>query len=349
MNEQWQGFLQQQGATIENGVVTDFANSQLDFKNINQTTVLVDLSHRGLIKATGEDAEAFLQGQFCNDIKAVDNNHSQLSAYCTPKGRILASFRLFQTADGYFLNMHHDVIAATLKRLRMFVLRSQVVLDDVSDEIVQIGIAGPQAETLLAQQFNTVPSDANAVSQQGALICVRLAGQTPRFEIQGPVDDMQALWSHLSASSVPAASHYWSWLDIQAGLPTVSGPVVEAFVPQMINLHWIDGLSFKKGCYPGQEIVARTHYLGKLKRRMYLAHINTATCPASGDEVQRLSAPEGQAAGKILLSHPAPQGGCDVLVVMQIDAVNADEIIANRDSEAKLDFQDLPYAVDGAA
>ena len=349
MNEQWQDFLQQQGAVIENGVVTEFTKHGIDFKDIHQTTILVDLSHRSLLKASGTDAQDFLQGQFCNDVRAVDSSHSQLSAYCTPKGRILASFRLLQTTDGYFMNMHSDVAEATLKRLRMFVLRSQVVLDDMSNELGQIGIAGPQASQLLEAEFGRLPEAANAVCSKANLVCARIADQTPRFEIFGPIDEIKSLWTRLSATASPAATHYWTWLDIQAGLPSITGPVVEAFVPQMINLHWVDGLSFKKGCYPGQEIVARTHYLGKLKRRMYLAHIDTPTCPAVGDEVHRMADPGGQSAGKILHSHPAPQGGCDVLVVMQIEAVTTDEIIANRDTHTKLQFQDLPYTVDDAA
>jgi len=349
MNEYWQTFLQQQGAALEQGIVTEFASSKFEVKDIDRTTLLVDLSHRGLLKASGADAQAFLQGQFCNDVLAVDSQQSQLSAYCTPKGRILASFRLLQADDGYLLSMEHDVVEATLKRLRMFVLRSQVIFADASNDYVQIGIAGPEACPLLEAAIGSIPDTNNAVSRKANLICIRIPGRSPRFEIYGPMAEIEPLWTTLSAASCPVASHHWTWLDIQAGLPSITAPVVEAFVPQMINLHWIDGLSFKKGCYPGQEIVARTHYLGKLKRRTYLAHIDSPTCPAVGDEVHRLSDPQGQSAGKILLSHPALEGGCDVLVVMQIEAVESDEIIANRDVQTQLQFKALPYSVDGAA
>lgn len=349
MNAQWQTFLQQNGASLEDGVVSRFDDVGIEFQDIEQSTILVDLSHRGLLKASGEDAEDFLQGQFCNDVRAVDISHSQLSAYCTPKGRILTSFRLFQSDDAYFMNMQRDVIDATLKRLRMFVLRSKVTLDDVSNEFVQLGISGPQASRLLEAALGSVPNAINAVVCKGHIVCVRIPGQTSRFEVYGPEAEMRPLWQALSAVAGLVASHYWTWLGIRAGIPVITAPVVEAFVPQMINLHWIDGLSFKKGCYPGQEIVARTHYLGKLKRRMYLAHINTPTCPAAGDDVHRLAEPQGQGAGKILMSHSSPQGGCDVLVVMQIDAVAADDIIANRDIQVKLQFSELPYSVEGAA
>ena len=144
----------------------------------------------------------------------------------------------------------------------------------------------------------------------GAEIVTGVQSHVPQaVEVYGPEAEMRPLWQALSAVAGPVASHYWTWLGIRAGIPVITAPVVEAFVPQMINLHWIDGLSFKKGCYPGQEIVARTHYLGKLKRRMYLAHINTPTCPAAGDDVHRLAEPQGQGAGKILMSHSSPQGG----------------------------------------
>jgi hypothetical protein len=243
--------------------------------------------------------------------------------------------------------MPADVLEATLKRLRMFVLRSKVTLDDISQEFVQFGIRGPQAAELLGAELRGVPANANEVSQNEGIFCIRIASPLPRFELIGPPQQMEALWQKLSTACQPAASHYWDWLDIQDGIPSVTAPVVEAFVPQMVNLHWIDGLSFKKGCYPGQEIVARTHYLGKLKRRMFLAHLESATCPAVGDELHRATDPEGQSAGRVLMSHPAPEGGCDLLVVMQIDAVENDEIVANRDPVQKLEFSDLPYSTEG--
>ena len=349
MNAQWQDFLQQQGATFEQGMVSGFANTAFDFAKIQQTTVLADLSHRGLIRASGTDCKDFLQGQFCNDVQYVNDAHSQLSAYCTPKGRILASFRLFQSNNDYFLSMPADVLEAAIKRLRMFILRSQVTLDDVGQDIVQFGISGPEAAHLLEAELGNVPEANNAVTGKEDIICIRTGTETPRFELFGPLASMQTLWQSLSATCQPMASHYWTWLEIHAGIPSVTAPVVEAFVPQMINLHWIDGLSFKKGCYPGQEIVARTHYLGKLKRRMYRAHLDSSVCPLAGDEVHRHDDPQGQAAGKVLLSHPAPQGGCDLLVVMQIDAVESGDIIADRDGNKKLQFQALPYSVEEAA
>lgn len=346
MNEQWQDFLQKNGAQVENGMVSNFSTEEFDFQQINQKTILVDLSHRHLIKASGADTKDFLQGQFCNDVANVNESHSQLSAYCTPKGRILANFRLYQATDDYYMSMSSDIVDATLKRLRMFVMRSQVTLDDVSNEQIQIGIGGPEAAQLLEQHFNKVPAVANEVIKYNSICCIRIATELPRFELIGPIEDMKKLWQTLSTSSQPVANHYWTWLDIQGGIPSITSPVVEAFVPQMINLQWIDGLSFKKGCYPGQEIVARTHYLGKLKRRMYLAHVNTPDCPAPGDDLHRFADPQGQAAGKILLSHPAPQGGCDMLAVMQIDAVESDQIIANRDSKMVLEFNTLPYSTE---
>ncbi|MFO7603040.1 MAG: folate-binding protein YgfZ [Gammaproteobacteria bacterium] len=348
MNEQWQDFLAQNGAVFEQGRVSDFKAGAFDFAQIEQSTLLVDLSHRGLLKANGADSEVFLQGQFCNDVRRVDAQQSQLSAYCTPKGRILASFRLFRAADDYFLSMHRDVVTATARRLQMFILRSQVTLTDISDEWVQFGVSGPEASRLLGAALGKVPEAANAVVHKDNISCIRTE-TAARFELFGPLAEMQALWHTLAPACQTVAAHYWTWLDIQAGLPVITAPVVEAFVPQMVNLHWIDGLSFKKGCYPGQEIVARTHYLGKLKRRMYLAHLDGSTCPAAGDEVHRRDDPEGQSAGKVLLSHPAPQGGCDLLVVMQIDAVEAGEIIANRDVDARLHFSALPYPVDQSA
>lgn len=346
MNKQWQSFLQQNGATINHGMVTDFTNTTFDFQNIEQETILVDLSHCHTVKASGPDTKDFLQGQFCNDVAKIDESHSQLSAYCTPKGRILASFRLFQADDDYYMSIPADIVDATLKRLRMFILRSQVTLDDVSNEQIQIGISGPEAAKILEKELGNLPTNANDVVSKGNIRCIRITTEATRFKLFGTVDEITKLWTSLATSCKPVASHYWTWLDIQSGIPSVTAPVVEAFVPQMLNLQWIDGLSFKKGCYPGQEIVARTHYLGKLKRRMYLAHIDSPSCPVPGDELHTLIDPQGQSAGKIVLSHAAPNGGCDLLAVMKIDAVESDEIIANRDVKMKLQFGKLPYSTE---
>jgi folate-binding protein YgfZ len=171
----------------------------------------------------------------------------------------------------------------------------------------------------------------------------------PRFEIHGELEPVIGLWRRLARQANPVGADCWSWLDIQAGVPEVLPETVEAFVPQMVNLEALDGISYKKGCYPGQEVVARMHYLGKLKRRMYRAHASTETVPAPGDNLYSPTETD-QSVGKVVEAQPNPNGGVDLLAVIQIATADAGDVrLAANDDGARLEFQDLPYTVTNEA
>ncbi len=345
MNSEWQTFLQQQQATLEGDRIIDFGDAAQERQAVESGTVLADLSHLGLIAAGGSDAETFLQGQFTNDIQQVTAQQSQLTAYCNPKGRMLASMRLFRREDRYFLSLPRSVLEATLKRLRMFVLRSNVTLDDASDELARFGLAGPDAEKLLGAQLPALPGAVNEVVQHAQLSVIRIPGPQPRFEIHGPASDLTRLWQALQSGATPVGYPAWSWLDTVAGVPTVVPETVEAFVPQMANLHSLGGISFTKGCYTGQEVVARMHYLGKLKRRMYRAHVDIDTPPVPGEPLYNAGAGTDNSAGKVVLAQLAPQGGVDLLAVLQISSVEAAPLHLGQPDGPALNLLDLPYEV----
>ena len=292
MNSEWQTFLQQQQATLDGDQVVDFGDATQERQAVESGNVLADLSHLGLIAASGNETVSFLQGQFTNDVQQVTAQHSQLTAYCNPKGRMLASMRLFRREDRYFLSLPRSVLEPTLKRLRMFVLRSDVTLEEASDEMARFGLAGPDAESLLGARLPTLPANVDEVVQHAQLSVIRIPGLQARFEIHGPPSELTALWQTLHADGATPVGHpAWSWLDTVAGVPTVVPETVEAFVPQMANLHSLGGISFTKGCYTGQEVVARMHYLGKLKRRMYRAHADIETPPAPGEPIYNACPP----------------------------------------------------------
>jgi folate-binding protein YgfZ len=343
MNSDWQSFLAQAGATIEHGVVTCFDSTENEIASVLDSDVMADLSHFALIEASGDDARDFLQGQTSNDLRLVDAGHSQLNSYCSPKGRMLALFRLFERDGAFYLQMPAEVQEATLKRLSMFILRSKVLLKDVSGELVRFGIAGPNAEQLLATHIGTVPKDVDASTSREGVTIIRLAGQLPRFEIIGAAERLQSLWQALSTDVRPVGSDSWTLLDIHAGLPNILAANVEAFVPQMTNLHLINGVSFKKGCYPGQEIVARMQYLGKLKRRMYLAHTASENRPAAGDKLFSETTESGQGTGTVIQSAPSPEGGYDLLVVVDINSWENGSVHLESASGPQVVFRDLPY------
>lgn len=342
MHNEWQHFLEEQGARIEAGRVVDFGDAIAERRAAVSGPVIADLSHYGLIAVEGEDAREFLQNQFGNDINAVSDSEAQLSSYSNANGRMLAIFHVFLREGVYYLVLPADILAGTLKRLRMFVLRSQVTLTDASAEMARFGLAGERAPDLLSDMLDARPDRPWQVVQKDGLTIIRLPDPLPRFEIHGPPEAVMALWRRLARQARPVGVDVWTWLNIRAGLPDLHPETVEAFVPQMANLEALNAISFRKGCYPGQEVVARMHYLGRLKRRMYLAHADLAEPPAPGTAVYAEG--EEQAAGKIVESAPAPGGGVDLLMVVQIASAGK-PLHPGSAAGPVLALQELPYTL----
>ncbi|MDH3947799.1 MAG: folate-binding protein [Gammaproteobacteria bacterium] len=349
MNTHWQNLLEQQGAKLNGDQVVGFGDSNAERQATASDHVIADLSHYGLIEAEGEEARDFLQNQFSNDLRLVTESQSQISAYCSPKGRMLAAFRIFQQGEKFYLRLPRSILEPTLKRLRMFIMRSKVTLEDASDKLASFGFAGPEAQQRLGEILDNIPTETNTVAENPGLSVIRLPDPTPRFEIHGEPDAAIALWNHLAQQATPVGADCWVWLDIQAGVPEVLPATVEAFVPQMVNLEALDGISYKKGCYPGQEVVARMHYLGKLKRRMYRAHVNTDAVPSPGDNLYS-PAETDQSVGKVVEAQPNPNGGVDLLAVIQIATADSGDVrLAATEDATRLDLQDLPYTVTNEA
>lgn len=342
MNQTWREFLTQNGAHIEVDTVTHFDTVAEEIKLAAQGTIITDLSHLGVIKAEGTEAQTFLHNQFTNDLKLVTAQHSQLSAYCSPKGRILTLFRVFMRGDCYYLAMPRDLLEATLKRLRMFVLRSKVTLNDAGDEMARFGLAGPQAESLLKAQFGTVPAQVDEAAQAGEVTLLRIPGPHARYELHGPAADLIPLWQAMTATIRPVGISAWRWLDIQAGVPSIFPQTIEAFIPQMVNLQAINGLSFKKGCYPGQEIVARTQYLGKLKRRMFRISAVTDRLPLPGDPILINEDNGERKAGEIVVAVPAATTGLEALAVIESEASDK-PLFLFPGQDSPVQITELPY------
>jgi folate-binding protein YgfZ len=343
MNREWLNTLAQQGANLIDGKVADFGDPQAELSATLERDILCDLSHFALIRASGDDSSTFLQGQFSNDVRQLGANHHQLSSYCSPKGRMLALFRLFQRDRAYYLSLPQELLEPTLKRLRMFVLMSRVSLEDAAEKLVHIGLSGPNAEQLLQEKLGAIPASVDGSLTQNGITLLRIPGPHPRFELYGETAAMQNLWQSLAGSARKVGADCWELLDIHVGLPAVYTETVEAFVPQMVNLQLVNGVSFKKGCYTGQEIVARMQYLGKLKRRMYLVHTETATRPRPGDELTSPHSASGQGAGKVVKAAPSPNGGYDMLCVIEIAAADSGEAYLGNEGEVKLELLPLPY------
>ncbi|MBD3669547.1 MAG: folate-binding protein YgfZ, partial [Gammaproteobacteria bacterium] len=285
-------------------------------------------------------------GQSTNDVRKVDAGHGQLAGYCSPKGRLLASFQLIQRDGDYFMLMERDIMEATLKRLRMFVLMSKVTLDDVSDEFCVAAVAGPTIEAKLDQ----APAGDYEVTQVQGLSQMRLPGTPPRFLLLADADTLVTLWNQLD-DVTPVGQGNWKLTDIRAAVPFIQAETVEAFVPQMVNMQApaIEGVSFKKGCYPGQEVVARMQYLGKLKRRMYRGRVETDTAPKPGDSIFSEASSSGQGAGKVVDAQPSPLGGFELLAVIEIASAESGGLLVGSESGASLELSELPYELEKAS
>lgn len=349
MLSEWQAFLAQSGATVTEGRVEHFGMPEQERGAALEGDILVDLSHFGLLRVEGPDSPTFMQGQFTNDVRQVTADHSQLSGHLSPKGRLLNIFRLFQRDGAYYLRLPAALVQPALERLRKYVLMSKVTLTDAGDELLRIGVSGPHAFARLAQNLDHLPQAADAVAHANGLTVIRLAGPHPRAEIYGAAADIKALWQDLATVARPAGAPAWALLDIHAGLPNVVPATVEAFVPQMVNLQLVNGVSFRKGCYTGQEVVARMQYLGTLKRRMYLAHSDGDAVPGAGTELYCSNSESGQGAGKVVDAQPTPGGGVDLLAVVPVALVESnDEVRIGDAAGARLEFRPLPYAFPAA-
>lgn len=309
-----------------------------------EKTYLCNLNEFGLIKASGEDALSFLHGQFTNDLNLVNPSFSQLSSYCNPKGRILAIFRIFKNQDDFYLVLRKDVLEAVLKKLTMFKLMAKVELSDVSDEFVLFGIVGPDAESILKENNITAPADVDHSTQKDETTIVKIPSENSRYLFISTSENAISFWK-ASTAPIQTNSNIWDLHDIQSGIAEITAETSEAFIPQMVNLELIGGVNFQKGCYPGQEIVARTHYLGKPNRRMYRVTIDDASCPVSGTNI--FSAKDGeQAVGKIVSAQAFSKDSCSALIVLRTERANEKDLFLGSVDGPRVSMQTLPYSVE---
>ena len=346
MKSEWKAFLQNAGAEFVDDCIETFGNPERERRIAHTGDLFCDLSHFGIIAAYGEDATEFLQAQFTNDINQVDEAHSQLSALCSPKGRMLCNFRIFRREQTYYLVLPYELLEAVLSRLRMYVLRSKVTLEDASDALMGIGASGNKMVDLLGDIAGKLPENVDEAIEYKGYTIVRVAGVIPRFEIYGLLEAMKKLWQALDVHATPVGASTWELLNIQAGIPVITARTIDAFVPQMANMHLINGVSFTKGCYPGQEIVARMHYLGKLKRRMYRIGFDAHDKPETGTPLVTDTSTESQDIGTILSAQQNPDGNYDALAVIQVSDAENSQLKLGDVKGPEVTVLDLPYAFD---
>ena len=313
--------------------IVGFGDPVRELAAADRGAVACPLPDWAALTVAGPDATAFLHGQFTNDVAGMAVGAVQYNGYCSPKGRMLASFPLARTADaGYLLAAPADIAPALVRRLRMFVLRSKVVVTPLEDTHVCIGGAGAGSAGSPAVRVEAGASVLDLPDGRTLTVC--------------PAATAPACWEEATRAATPAGSAAWDWLAIRAGVAVITAATQDRFVPQMLNFELIGGVSFQKGCYPGQEIVARMQYLGRLKERLYRAHVAAAEAIVAPG-TSRYGAQFGdQACGTIVNAAPAPGGGHDVLAVIQVASAQHDRIRLAQAADAPvLALLPLPYAV----
>jgi folate-binding protein YgfZ len=338
--ESWKTFLQSQGAAIEDGTVLHYGNPAAERAAAADGTIVADLSQLGVIAFRGEDTATFLQGQLTNDVRSLHADAAQWNGYCSPKGRLLGNFLMWRQSEDYCLQLSGDILPAVQKRLSMFILRAKVQGRDASDERVRLVVAGKQALAAVSAAMGAVPEAAMRSMTSDAGQVIRVGDD--KFVLSVAPERAAAVWQALFQSTTPVGAPVWDWLRLNAGIPMIVAATQEQFVPQMVNLEVIGGVSFQKGCYPGQEIVARSQYLGKLKRRMFLAHVDAEAAP--GDNLYSADL-AGQATGTVVNAALAPSGGFDVLAVAQVESANTQTLHLKAVDGAALSLKPLPYAL----
>lgn len=319
MNPHWRSFLESTEGVFDgdSNELINFGDAAGELQSATRQTVVVPLAHFGLIEVTGEDGKAFLHSQLTNDVNHLLANQAQHAGWCNAKGRMQASFLVWRSEDSYFLALAADLQEATQKRLQMFVLRSKVKLTSLTDSAVLLGLSGPQAAEALADADLPCPAESMTTAVSDGTMVVRL--DAGRFMIVAPESAMAASWQKLTVKAKPAGVPVWRWLDIQSAYPLVTLATKEEFVPQMADFEKIGGVSFHKGCYPGQEVVARTQYLGKVKRHLY--RVTSQQALKAGDVLHSPDNPD-QSCGMVMTVAPSPTGGYEALAVLQSNFAN---------------------------
>jgi folate-binding protein YgfZ len=299
--------------------------------------ILALLDHLGVLQFGGEDAASFLQGQLSCDVVGLNSHTSTYGAYCTPKGRVLANFLLWRVEAGFSMALSRDIVPVVHRQISKFVLRSKVKISDASGTLPLVGAAGTKAERALAEFFPDLPARPNAVrGTEGTGLAVRL--RDGRLLVAAAARVLQVLESRIE----PEDARAWRWLDIREGLPLVTAATQDQFIPQMVNLELIGGVSFDKGCYTGQEIVARAQHLGKVKRRMFLANVSAAA--QAGDALFSDDLGD-QASGTVVNAEASPDGGYDLLAVVHAASRENSTVHLKVPGGPPLRFLALPYGL----
>ncbi len=305
-------------------------------------TYIIELSDFGAISISGEEQSSYLQGQVTCDVNSSAESKLLVGAHCDAKGKVFSVFRLINRSAAHLLLQPKASIESSLKELKKFGVFAKVTID-VTEELSFIALVGEQASTLLQQEFSQVPDSLNPVVQVGSTSLVYLCGEQPRYII---IDEQATIASLVEKFALPTYSQsVWNLLEITQGFPILTASTSGHYVPQMLNLQAINGISFTKGCYLGQETVARMQYLGKNKRALFCLQAQLEQPFHSGDVIEKQLGENWRKAGDILAHYQADDGSCVMQAVLANDEEQSSMRIASQE-DSVVTKQTLPYTLD---
>jgi hypothetical protein len=347
----WREFLTSQNAQWNSdGQISSFGQPELEHYLIKHGPVVTNLSHQALLKVTGADALSFLQGQLTSDLKQVTEQHAQLWAYCDPKGQVLAVFLIFKQDDAWYLNFEASLKESILKRLTMFVMRSAVTISDVSDRLIQIGYAGEFGDVDIQRRLNTKVKETFETGQVDLddmrdVLVVKVPGPYHKYALFGPAEQIINVWKLLRVTCDVTNNDDWQLLDIAAGVPEVTSANCGQFIAQFLNLDKLDALNFKKGCFPGQEIIARVHYRGKVTKRMLRLHLEQEITLKPGDTLVLKDSNDRNHSFEVIKAHRDIFSGTLCLAIGTLKSLGAVEGNLMTETGHEVIIEPLPYSI----
>lgn len=345
----WVDFLNAQGAQFDDSnKISTFGQAELERFLIKHGPVVTSLTDQALLKVAGSEAQTFLQAQLTSDINEVTESKAQFSAYCDPKGNVLANFLVFIYQGDYYLNFDGSLSETILKRLQMFVLRSDVQITDVSNELIQVGFAGEFGDLDVQRRLSTKVKDvfeSGMISVEGLenILVVKVPGPYHKYALFGPANEMIEAWNSIRNNADLTNNYDWKLLDIAAGVPNVTAATTGELTAQFFNLDKFDAINFKKGCFPGQEIIARIHYRGKVTKRMLRLHLDEVMDLNAGDTLTLKDNNDKNHKLTVVSSNPDIFNGTLCLAISTIKSLEAVEGDLTTESGQKASIEPLPY------
>ncbi|SDS80845.1 hypothetical protein SAMN05216421_2236 [Halopseudomonas xinjiangensis] len=304
-------------------------------------TLLCWLDQEGIIALEGPDTARFLQGQVTCDVNAIQVGHSTLGARCNPKGRMQSSFRLLRVAEEqYLLVLHKGLLERQIAELKKYAVFFKTQLRDASSEWLRLGLRSDRLERVLVDNDLPCPTETGGHEQAATGVVLRVADAA--VELWLKPDQAPTHVQRLSGTAAMASSQAWLLWQVRAGIGQVFPETYESFIPQMLNLQQLGGVSFRKGCYTGQEIVARMQYLGKLKRRMYRLLVAGEALPPPATPI--VDSASGQTVGEIVMAAQS-ESGVEALAVLQKDAAQLATLVVGDIKGPLLSLSGLPYDI----